>query len=74
MQKPPCEPTAEISVCVNCIEEDKGEEGTETPGHTGYADEDNNLVEEDAGGAENTESPYKKSHMVVADLLPNSEG
>ena len=33
MQKPPCEPTAEISVCVNCIDkEDKSdEEGTESP-------------------------------------------
>ena len=33
MQKPPCEPTAEISVCVNCMEEeeDKSEEGTESP-------------------------------------------
>ena len=84
MQKPPCEPTAEISVCVNCIEEDKGVEGTETPGHAGYSDEDNNntgysdeddnLNEEDVGGAENTESPDWKSHMIVDDNLHNGEG
>ena len=57
MQKPPCEPTAEISVCVNCIEEEQSEEATESPGHTGYSDQDNNLTEEDVGGVENTESP-----------------
>ena len=57
MQKPPCEPTAEISVCVNCIEEEQSDEVTESPGHTGYSDQENNLTEEDVGGAENTESP-----------------
>ena len=36
MQKPPCEPTAEMSVCVNCIDkEDKSNEGTESPGYKG---------------------------------------
>ena len=36
MKKPPCEPTAEMSVCVNCIDkEDKSDEGTESPGYKG---------------------------------------
>ena len=66
MQKPPCEPTAEISVCVNCIEEEQSEEVTESPGNTGYSDQDNNLTEEDVGGVENTKSPD--------DHLQNREG
>ena len=46
MQKPPCEPSGEISVCVNCHDEDESEEGTERPGNTGYAAEDSNSSEE----------------------------
>ena len=42
--------------------------------NTGYSDEDDNLNEEDVGGAENTESPDRKSHMIVDDNLHNGEG
>lgn len=70
MQKPPCEPTANISLCVNCIEEEQSEEVTGSPGHTGYSDQDNNLTEEDIGGVDNTGSPddHLQNH------LQNQEG